>query len=1365
MSAPVRILLLALVIARGQEVPSPLEITHDDDAGEIREMRRERNSAFEFHYSTTPFSIAFIEEPLVKFVYFNYTRIERNVTEFGNHFVVFDPGKKALTGLAPCSLYSVFGEMRNLATNRTFNHTESISTDYAEPVTTNLLVIPFDDSIVAQWNTSNRDCVGHFVVRVSAGEWTFEANTTRLDWGIDALAPCTEYELEIATVNVFGDVVSSVTEKEVTSFVDPGAVEELVAKYHSGGRVEVSWKPPLDGVECVSDYTVKLGEDSCLDEESCLWTYRNASKSLKGEFDGLEACKRYTIVVYTNGQEDGSNSTLTFDTDFHVPGTVENLNYDVVSPSSVRMFWNAPHENAHCVSHYIIKWADLEETLNGTEILLEDLEPCREYLIAVAVVDIEGEEGQAMTIPVQMPDDVPGIVQDVNYSATPSELMITWKRSQYAGQCVESYRLQISGDISHLEDYNHTTTDTSFIFQRMTACRMISVRIFAVSFVHKESFPMIFVTRIPARITAMPSTPQLVHRTRSSLRLKSSLTDTQIECTLMNARFVCNADEEGIETEILVNVDPLTGNSTEFEGYIDSLPSFTNFNCSVSVLTSAGWSESAMASFQTEEDYPGEPANLVLMETSNKGFHITWERPSEPNGNVHSFRLEIQQVEPLYLVPRSCSPAVLTNLTEETHLQEMLYDKGEPSFTYFVQVAAVNGAGVGVYTKPITIKTLPDIPQQVSDFSVFSVDGPFTPLVYNSTVTIQWVIPCKSNGALRSFEGVFYGTKGDLEHVIEWEYAVRGSVREIYTFTQGDLLPEFQYRVTIAAKVRDVSNTSIDVFQDFNSPAGIPETYGMDNWGTVDVFSSPNPTHSAEICISSQVLNSTAGDILFVALLVSEHGCQDDPVPQFGALGSETNWPAVMRWQEAMEFSCIPQYQTTPIRWRPSDSDFREISEFLYTIGREDCDDSQGYCNGHLRPDTNYSVIVRTFTRHGFSDSAVIHFRTDALVALTTIISIVTSCLLVAFIVGLVIAKRSNSLAKWNTDNLMNNGEIVPDVELKKFSDHYIAMMRNCKENLTKEFKLLNAVTMEKDFSMAAAKQNETKNRYVNIIPYDMNRVLLNIEDGESEYINASFVSGFKYGKEYIATQGPKLETCFDFWRMILQCNVKRIVMLTLLREDDKVKCYGYYPMINMKSKSIQFKDIHVNLESECEFPIYKKRVFLVKRGELEKKVSQYHFTKWPDHGCPRNPTDLIEFTRMYQLEKKNSSSPTVVHCSAGVGRTGTFIALDIIMQTLKNRKSINIYEIVRQLRNERMKMVQTFHQYCLLYQCAYILVNKTSSMRWSKKSVLSRRLSRIQQTPSNSSLQSVGREIPTQSTLSLVGGKEKALSNADSAL
>uniref|UniRef100_A0A7G3AVK5 protein-tyrosine-phosphatase n=1 Tax=Lutzomyia longipalpis TaxID=7200 RepID=A0A7G3AVK5_LUTLO len=1352
-------------IGCGEEVHSPLVIT-ENNAGQIRKMsleRRQTNSAFEFNYTTTPFSIEFIEEPPVKFIYFNYTRIESNATEFGNNFVMFDPGKKALTGLAPCSLYSVFGEMKNLATNRTFNHTQPIATDYALPVTTISWAIPFGDSIELQWNTSNSDCVAYYHLKVTSGQFNYEVNTTRLDWSLDSLAPCTSYEISIETVNIFRESVGVVKVKEETSFVDPGPVEEL--HVHSGpdGGLEVAWEAPVDGVECVSDYTVKLSEDSCLDTESCLWRYMNTSKSLKGEFDDVEACTRYTVVVYTNGQEDGANSSLTFDTDFIAPGVLESLNSTILSPSQLKVFWEPPVENAHCIDHYVITFRDQTRNTTDLEIILDDLEPCFTYVVNVFVVDIQGNEGRPLTIEVQMPEDYPGEIPEAHVQATPSELLVSWQRPTYARHCVENYRLQIVGDATHHGDHDHIGTDVSYTFQRMTACRKISVRIYARTATEKESLPKILTTRIPDRVTATPSSPQLVKRTKSSLELKASLTDSFIDCELVKAKFLCISQENEITMEAFDdNIAPLADNFTDFSATIEHLPPYTNFNCSVRVLTSAGWSDAAVASFLTEEDYPGAPMALKIMEISNKGFHVNWLRPLNQNGIVNAYRLEIQQVEPLYLVPSSCPRISLVNFTEETHLYDFVFDRGAPSFVYFVQVAAVNGAGVGVYTRPIVIRTLSDKPDPVSGFAVQSIDGPYTPFLYNATVTIGWTIPCVSNGALEAFEGEFFGTKGEEKHEATWEYVVRGSVRENYTFSYDDLRPEYQYKVTIRARVREIAISSDSTMKEFYSPAGIPDTFGIENWATINVFSSPNPTRSADVAISEKLFNSSAGEIISVALLVSECGCQDDPKPLYGVVESDSCSMAVMRWQEAIDFACIPQYQTTCIRWPPN-FEKSEAGEFIFTIGQDDCEDAEGFCNGHLRPNTEYSVVIRTFTRHGFSDSAVMHFRTDALVALAVIIGIVTGCLLVAFIVGLFIAKRSNSLLKWSTDDMMSSDDGVPDVELKKFSDHYIGMMRNSKENLTKEFKLLNAVTMEKDFSMAAAKHNETKNRYVNIVPYDMNRVLLSTEDGETEYINASYITGFKRSKDYIATQGPKLETCYDFWRMCLQCNVKRIVMLTLLREDEKVKCYGYYPMSNMKNRSIQFRDIHIQLESEAEFPIYKKRIFVVKKGDVEKKIAQYHFTKWPDHGCPQNPSDLIEFTRTYQIEKKNSTSPTVVHCSAGVGRTGTFIALDIIMQTLRTRKSINIYEIVRRLRCERMKMVQTFHQYCLLYQCAYILVNKTSSMRWSKKSVLSRRMSRIQQTPSNSSIQSLGREIPTHSAILKAEGHQNGAPNADS--
>lgn len=117
--------------------------------------------------------------------------------------------------------------------------------------------------------------------------------------------------------------------------------------------------------------------------------------------------------------------------------------------------------------------------------------------------------------------------------------------------------------------------------------------------------------------------------------------------------------------------------------------------------------------------------------------------------------------------------------------------------------------------------------------------------------------------------------------------------------------------------------------------------------------------------------------------------------------------------------------------------------------------------------------------------------------------------------------------------------------------------------------------------------------------------------------------------------------------------------------------------------------------------------------------VNHYHFLKWPDYSCPSDPNDLIDFTRIVTAERKHPANPMIVHCSAGVGRTGTFIALDIALQQMRAEKKINVLEIVKDLRRQRMKMVQSFSQYLLLYQCIVIILkqNEASEPVWKRLS------------------------------------------------
>ncbi|XP_008330025.1 receptor-type tyrosine-protein phosphatase C isoform X2 [Cynoglossus semilaevis] len=231
---------------------------------------------------------------------------------------------------------------------------------------------------------------------------------------------------------------------------------------------------------------------------------------------------------------------------------------------------------------------------------------------------------------------------------------------------------------------------------------------------------------------------------------------------------------------------------------------------------------------------------------------------------------------------------------------------------------------------------------------------------------------------------------------------------------------------------------------------------------------------------------------------------------------------------------------------------------------------------------------------------------------------------------------------------------------------------------------------------------NGPKNRYVDILPYDYNRVQLTTGSGEagSDYINASFIDGYKEPKKYIAAQGPKDETVGDFWRMIWEQQTSIIVMVTQCEEGNRIKCAQYWPSPQRETEI--FKEFVVNLKSEDHFPDYIiRRLSVINKKEKssEREVTHIQFKSWPDHGVPEEPQLLLKLRRRVNAFKNLFSGPIVVHCSAGVGRTGTYTAIDAMMECLEAEGRVDIYGYVVQLRRQRCLMVQVEAQYILIHQ------------------------------------------------------------------
>nr|XP_025847834.1 receptor-type tyrosine-protein phosphatase F isoform X11 [Vulpes vulpes] len=228
---------------------------------------------------------------------------------------------------------------------------------------------------------------------------------------------------------------------------------------------------------------------------------------------------------------------------------------------------------------------------------------------------------------------------------------------------------------------------------------------------------------------------------------------------------------------------------------------------------------------------------------------------------------------------------------------------------------------------------------------------------------------------------------------------------------------------------------------------------------------------------------------------------------------------------------------------------------------------------------------------------------------------------------------------------------------------------------------------------------NKPKNRYANVIAYDHSRVILTSIDGVpgSDYINANYIDGYRKQNAYIATQGPLPETMGDFWRMVWEQRTATVVMMTRLEEKSRVKCDQYWPARGTETHGL----IQVTLLDTVELATYTVRTFaLHKSGSSEKReLRQFQFMAWPDHGVPEYPTPILAFLRRVKACNPLDAGPMVVHCSAGVGRTGCFIVIDAMLERMKHEKTVDIYGHVTCMRSQRNYMVQTEDQYVFIHE------------------------------------------------------------------
>ncbi|XP_046699098.1 receptor-type tyrosine-protein phosphatase delta-like isoform X28 [Silurus meridionalis] len=272
-----------------------------------------------------------------------------------------------------------------------------------------------------------------------------------------------------------------------------------------------------------------------------------------------------------------------------------------------------------------------------------------------------------------------------------------------------------------------------------------------------------------------------------------------------------------------------------------------------------------------------------------------------------------------------------------------------------------------------------------------------------------------------------------------------------------------------------------------------------------------------------------------------------------------------------------------------------------------------------------------------------------------------------------------------------------PPIPIMDLSDHLERLKANDNLKFSQEYESIDP-GQQFTWEHSNLEVNKAKNRYANVIAYDHSRVLLSSIDAipGSDYINANYIDGYRKQNAYIATQGSLPETFGDFWRMIWEQRSANIVMMTKLEERSRVKCDQYWPNRGSETYGL----IQVTLLDTVELATYCVRTFaLYKSGCSEKReVRQFQFTAWPDHGVPEHPTPFLAFLRRVKACNPPDAGPMVVHCSAGVGRTGCFIVIDAMLERIKHEKTVDIYGHVTLMRAQRNYMVQTEDQYVFIH-------------------------------------------------------------------
>ncbi|XP_059503998.1 protein tyrosine phosphatase receptor type Fa isoform X15 [Stegostoma tigrinum] len=1153
-------------------------------------------------------------------------------------------------------------------------------------------------SVTLTWESGNMELIPYYVIQYkpksSDGPFQEVDGVATTRYSIGGLSPYSEYEFRIIAVNNIGRGPPSELVETRTGEQAPSSPPlKVQARMLSASTMLIQWEEPEESNGQIRGYRVYYTTDSRLPLN--MWYKHNLDDSRLTTIGSLITDTIYSIRVlaFTSVGDGPPSEIIQVKTKQGVPAQPAEFQAEAESDTSIALSWVLRQQEK--ITKYELIYS---EGIDGKEeqvifdpkssYIVEGLKPDKMYYFRLAARSDHGLGAYTQRISAKtmqsMPSAPPRKVEAESVNST--TIKVTWKppiSSKQHGQ-IRGYQ------VTYVRLDKGEPQGQPIIKDVMLAEEQEAV----IGGLMPETTYSITVAAYTTRGDGARSKPRLVATSGSVPGMPAMV----ISVTKMNTALIQWQPPQQMVDDLLgfrlqysrtdedkPNVIELSKNNNHYT--VMNLHKGATYIFRLSAKNKAGFGEETVKKIITPEDVPnGFPQNLHVVGLTTSTTELSWDPPvmAERNGKVILYTVLFRDIN---------SQKDLTNTTNET---QITLSSLKPDTTYDIRVRAHTSKGHGPYSPSIQSRTMPVDQVFAKNFRVKAV--------MKTSVLLSWEVPETYKPGV-SFKILYNGQSIEVDGQ---------SMRKLITKLQ----PDTEYSFVLTNRG--------------NSAGGLQQV--------VSIRTAPNLLRTKPVVYSKNIEDGklpinlpkvqTTSIVKFYFIVVV-------PLDRTQrAVTDKLQNPEEMDLDELFErISNHHNIRQRRQSERPKPYIAAQLQKLPDTFTLGDAQTYGGFYNKPLSPNHSYLCFVlaaleekdaQMYAASPYSDTILVEVTSspnaqddpEMLWVMGPVLAVV---LIIIIVIAILLFKRKRASSPSAKDDvpggkdplLAHSSDPVemrrlnyqtpgmrdhPPIPITDLADNIERLKANDNLKFSQEYESIDP-GQQFTWENSNMEVNKPKNRYANVIAYDHSRVILTSVDGVpgSDYLNANYIDGYRKQNAYIATQGPLPETLSDFWRMVWEQRTVTIVMMTRLEEKSRVKCDQYWPCRGTETYGM----IQVTLLDMVELATYSVRTFaLYKNGSSEKReVRQFQFMAWPDHGVPEYPTPILAFLRRVKACNPPDAGPMVVHCSAGVGRTGCFIVIDAMLERIKHEKTVDIYGHVTCMRAQRNYMVQTEDQYIFIHE------------------------------------------------------------------